>query len=91
MKKFLALVLMAAMLISIVPALADDEPIVITALMSGDNNPSPENLVLDEIQRRTGVKLVVDYVSGATLASSPRFPRTLRNTARTSSRKWART
>ncbi len=67
MKRFLALLLMAAMLISIVPALADDEPIVITALMGGDNNPSPENLVLDEIQRRTGVKLVVDYVSGGGL------------------------
>ena len=64
MKKVLALVLMAVLLISAVPAVAEDEPIIITALMSGDNNPSPENPILDEIQRRTGVKLVVDYVSG---------------------------
>lgn len=65
MKKLLALVLMAALLISIVPAVAEDEPIVITTLMSGDNNPSPENILLDEIQRRTGVKMVVDFVSGS--------------------------
>lgn len=66
MKKLLALLLMSALLITTIgaSALAESTP-VITMLMSGDNTPAEDNLVLQEIEKRTGIKLVVNYISGS--------------------------
>lgn len=66
MKKLLALLLMSALLVTTLgaSALAEGTP-VITMMMSGDNTPSEDNLVLQEIEKRTGIKLVVNYVAGS--------------------------
>lgn len=41
------------------------EPIVFNMLYAGDNTPNPDNLVLQEIKKRTGYTLEVTYVPGA--------------------------
>lgn len=64
MKKSLACLLALVMLLAMLPlslAVAE-EPIVITRLMSGDNTPTPDNLVLEEIEARTGIRMEVTYV-----------------------------
>lgn len=44
---------------------APPEPIVITTLYAGDNTPNPDNLVLQEIAKRTNITYDVTYVPGA--------------------------
>jgi putative aldouronate transport system substrate-binding protein len=41
------------------------EPIVISTLHAGDNTPNPDNLVLQEITKRTGYIVDMTYVPGA--------------------------
>lgn len=41
------------------------QSIAISMMIAGDNTPNPENLVLDEIKKRTGYKIDMLYVPGA--------------------------
>lgn len=64
MKKCLSLLLAVMMLTGLVslPALAEDVP-TITMIMSGDNSPTDNNTVIQELNRRLGVNLEITYVS----------------------------
>lgn len=63
MRKYLATLVALAMLLAAFPyGAVAEEPIVITRLMSGDNTPTPDNLVLQEIEARTGIRMEVTYV-----------------------------
>ena len=64
MKKTLALLLAAMMLLAVVPAMAEDVPTV-TLLYGGDNQWVDGCLVEKEIEKRVGIDLKVLYVSGA--------------------------
>lgn len=60
MKKCLSLLLAVMMLTGLVslPALAEDVP-TITMIMSGDNSPTDNNTVIQELNRRLGVNLEI--------------------------------
>lgn len=63
MKKCLASLVALVMLTAVlVPCASAEAPIVITRLMSGDNTPTPDNLVLAEIEAQTGIRMEVTYV-----------------------------
>ena len=64
MKKTLALLLAALMLLTLVPAMAEDVPTV-TILWTGDNQWVDGCLVEKEIEKRVGIDLKVIYVTGA--------------------------
>jgi len=64
MKKTLALLLAAMMLLAAVPAMAEDVPTV-SLLWSGDNQWVDGCLVEKEIEKRVGIDLQVIYVTGA--------------------------
>ncbi len=67
MKRTLATLVALVMLLALLPltSVLAEQPIVITRLMSGDNTPTPDNLVLQEIEKQTGVRMEVTYVPGA--------------------------
>ncbi len=67
MKKTLATLLALVMLLALLPlcAVVAEAPVVVTWLMSGDNTPTPDNLVLQEIEKQIGVRMEVTYVPSA--------------------------
>jgi putative aldouronate transport system substrate-binding protein len=44
---------------------APPEPVVLTLLMSGDNTPNPDNLVLQELKKRLDYTVSINYVAAA--------------------------
>ncbi|MBQ3667772.1 MAG: extracellular solute-binding protein [Clostridia bacterium] len=64
MKKLLSLLLALLLCLSAMSVVsAEDGPHTITFMLSGDNTVTDENLVLSEIRQRTGINLVVNYIS----------------------------
>ncbi len=64
MKRLLTLLLALCLCLGTLGfAHAEEEMPTVTFMMSGDNTVTDENLVLSEIRARTGVNLVVNYIS----------------------------
>ena len=64
MKKLLTLLLALSLCFTAVSmASAEEERPTITYMMSGDNTVTDENIVLTELRNRTGINLVVNYIS----------------------------
>jgi len=65
MKRMLSLTLavLLALAMFAVTASAEEERNTITLMMQGDNTVTETNLVLEEVRARTGINLVVNYIS----------------------------
>lgn len=71
MKRILSLVLSLTLLLTLfaLPTAQAEETPTLTIMLSGDNTPSENNEVLQELEKRLGVKLVVTIVPGGDYAA----------------------
>jgi hypothetical protein len=67
-----------------------DEPVEISIIMSGDNTPAEDNIVLQELGKRTNTIIKITYVPGSDLATKKKYAGCFRQSSGYFSDRWYR-